>query len=146
MKVYNIKTIIFFLIMLFLFILAVRGCSYVLSIYTNINEDLKVFLVGMIYTSIIITLFYTGKICGSNENYEKPNDVLPCMCKGGEYMYQSDSEKSRKCRQLFSTKEGRKIIEDSECKKGNGGRPNALFNYTPDSDGEWKNKRCENDI
>lgn len=65
------------------------------------------------------------------------------MCKGGNYMWQGDSEKAKRCRELASTTEGKCAIGKYNCGNGYEGKPQKLFEYTPQSNDQWKNTQCQ---
>ena len=134
------RTFIFFLLILFLFVLCVRLYAYVLIRVPSGNKDIKLFGVATFYTIIIAILFSIAQLCDQSETFTLP--LMPCACKGGEYLYQGDSERAKMCRKLYSTDEGKKAIQACECSGGQAGRPPNLFEYTPDSDDCWKNGRC----
>ena len=64
-------------------------------------------------------------------------------CSLGPYTWQGDSETAKMCRELASTPEGRAEIAKYQCGKGYVGQPGGEFVYTPDSDAEWQNARCQ---
>lgn len=65
------------------------------------------------------------------------------LCKGGPYMWQGDSERSKMCRKMASTTAGRCAISSMNCPNGYEGLPTANFVYTPISDDNWQNPRCK---
>ena len=107
----NLNTSIYFVIVLLLFLLGVKVAAYSLTILSNVDEDLKILCVGVLYTFMI---FFVSKLCVFKEGFES-SQIDPCNCKGGEYLYQDDSERSIKCRKLYSTKSGRKLIKKCSC-------------------------------
>ena len=81
-------------------------------------------------------------------NYKKINisyipDNHAGLCKGGYYMWQSDSERSKYCRNLASTKKGRQEIAKSECRTAYTGGPNIKFNFTNMYENKWNNTSCD---
>ena len=58
------------------------------------------------------------------------------QCDGGPYMYSSNPQKQALCSQ-FSKKD----LSRYECGPGFDGRP-VWWNYSPESNSEWKNGRC----
>ena len=70
------------------------------------------------------------------QNYEKSRllgdrDIDPRLCQGGPYMWQGDSDRAIKCRELASTPEGLRQIERYECGSGYSGLPLNEFEFTP---------------
>lgn len=64
-------------------------------------------------------------------------------CKGGEYMWQGDSATAARCRELASTGVGRCAIGKFNCPNSFIGRPQKLFEYTSQSNDQWKNTQCQ---
>ena len=64
------------------------------------------------------------------------------LCKGGPYMWQGNSPRAKMCKNLYSTQEGRDKINRYECGAGYTGMPGKNFRFTPVSDGNWNNARC----
>jgi hypothetical protein len=65
-------------------------------------------------------------------------------CRGGSYMWQGDSSEAKMCQALASTPEGRCAISSYNCPKGYNGIPKLPFEYTPLTNDEWRNERCDN--
>jgi len=65
------------------------------------------------------------------------------MCKGGEYMWQGDSPIAKRCRELAKTRNGRCAIGKYNCPTGYDGKPQKLFEYTSQSNDQWKNTQCQ---
>ena len=69
--------------------------------------------------------------------------INPRFCRGGAYTWQGDSHRAKSCRELASTPEGLAQIRRYECGAGFTGMPGCGFRFTPMSDGNWKNQRCD---
>jgi hypothetical protein len=96
-------------------------------------------IISVVYTLILVTVFYIGKI--DTEGFW---DVSPAaQCRGGVYMHQGDSEQSKMCQALFDSPEGRCQVASYNCPVGYNGIPLNNFTYTPLSNDEWRNERCD---
>ena len=74
--------------------------------------------------------------CDELETYK--NKGTPCKCKGGLYMSQSDSERSKLCRDYLNTEQGKIDMSNYECNYCEKGKKNKLFEYTSYIDDNWK--------
>ena len=71
----------------------------------------------------------------------------PKFCRGGAYLYQGDSEKAKYCRSLYENPEGQEELCKFTCGKDqHNGYPNANFQYSPLSNSNWKNERCDDQL
>jgi hypothetical protein len=66
------------------------------------------------------------------------------LCRGGPYFWQGNSKRAKFCRELASTQEGQEEIERHSCGAGyvGGGEGNG-FKFTPLSNSNWRNSRCD---
>jgi hypothetical protein len=105
----------------------------------------------IIGVSTLVVLFaIAGYIKGSklfNENFHF--QLSPGKsCQGGAYMNQGDSPRAKMCRSMMMTPEGQEDINRYKCNKGFIGMPKGTgvhgFNFSPDSNSNWKNERCMN--
>jgi hypothetical protein len=71
----------------------------------------------------------------------------PKFCKGGAYLFQGDSAESKYCRSFYESPEGLKQVCNYNCGKDqHNGYPIKHFEYTPLSNSQWKNERCDTPI
>lgn len=105
---------VFYIMTVLLFITTVKVYNtYAPTMLLNISLDVKLVIISMIAAVIIQR---SVSLMQPQETYELS---MPCACKGGDYLYQTDSERSVKCRKLYSTPEGRASIEKCNyCNKG----------------------------
>ena len=139
MRKKSMRESIFFMLVFLLFFLGVKLFEFWRNKNTGVNGDILLIIIGVIYTMLIVSIFFVSKI----ENSEGFWDITPpATCAGGPYFWQGDDENSRKCRELASTEEGRIAISSYNCPTGLVGRPGLPFYYTPISDDNWENERC----
>jgi hypothetical protein len=109
---------------------------------SSMNKNVIKLIVSFSYALLLVGLYYLaslGKNCP-----ESFWDISPFAgCKGGPYFWQGDSEQARMCRAFAETEEGRCGISSYNCPTGYIGQPGLPFLYTPLSDANWKNERCE---
>lgn len=68
----------------------------------------------------------------------------PKFCRGGAYLYQGDSEEAKYCRSLYENPEGQEKLCRFSCGKDqHNGYPIGNFQYSPLSNSQWKNERCD---
>jgi len=137
----SVREAIFFLLVYLLFFLGAKVIEY-WSKQGKMRADFIYIIVGVIYTLVILGVFYLAKLQdGTKENFW---DVSPgAKCRGGLFFAQGDSEEATQCRELASTPEGRCEIASYTCPTGFIGTPNLPFIYTPVSGDDWTNERCE---
>lgn len=134
------REVIFFALIFLVFFLAVKVGQFWIEKF-NMNTDMSYIIVGLVYTLIMVALFFLAKL-QSKEGFWDVTDAA--KCKGGSYFWQGDSETSQMCRELASTHEGKVAISGYNCPTGFVGQPGLPFYYSPLSDDNWKNERCEN--
>lgn len=106
-----------------------------------LNRNTGLMITGIIFTLIVIGFYSVAKLQCSAEGFW---DISPfAKCKGTNYMWQGDSDEAKYCRELADTTEGRIGISSYNCPKGYNGQPNLPFQYTPISNDEWNNERCD---
>lgn len=84
-------------------------------------------------------------MCSSSNTQKLLSDPVvsvEAQCKGGSYMWQGDSVIARKCRALASTKEGQCAIGRYNCPSEFQGKPQKYFEYTAQTNDQWKNEQC----
>lgn len=133
------REIIYFVLLFLIFFLSLKLLEF-WNTKIEINKDVSYILVGIIYTLVMVGLFYLAKM-QTNEPFWDVSDAA--KCKGGPYFWQGDSENSKMCRELASTPEGMVAISGYNCPVGYVGQPGLPFYYSPLSDDNWKNERCE---
>lgn len=129
---------IFFILVFLLFYLAVKF-SGVLSKMGEMNSEVALVISGILFTLVIAIIFHSVKM--SSEGFWDVSDYA--KCKGGPYFWQGDSPTSKMCRELAKTPEGRIGISNYNCPTGFAGQPGSPFYYSPLSDDNWENERCE---
>lgn len=135
------REVIFFIIVFLLFFLVVILGRYWTQ-KSNLNYEISYVILGVVYTSLILGVFFVSKL--NEQSSEDFWDITPAAyCKGGPYFWQGDSEVSKMCRKLASTPEGRVLISGYNCPSGYVGQPGLPFYYSPLSDDNWRNERCE---
>jgi len=136
----SLRTTIFFILVFLFFFLAVKAGHYWAS-QSNTDSVMINLIIGLIYTLVIVLVFYLAKLSCSKEGFW---DVSPyAQCKGGPYFWKGDSEEAKMCRQFAETPEGKCGIASYNCPIGYNGMPMTPFLYTPLSDAKWQNERCE---
>jgi hypothetical protein len=137
----SMREIIFFVLIFLLFFLTVKLGEYWVK-KSDIDHQIAYIILGIAYTALVVGIFFLSKL--EDNSNEKFWDITPAAyCKGGPYFWQGDSEVSKMCRKLASTPEGRVLISGYNCPSGYVGQPGLPFNYTPLSDDNWENERCE---
>jgi hypothetical protein len=135
----EIREILYFLLAFLMFYLCVKLKDWTYKT-SGISNDIAIISCGILFSIILIFLFYITKI-NSNEGFW---DISPpALCKGGPYFWQGDSPISKMCREMASTPEGRIAISGYNCPTGYVGQPGLPFYYTPISNDNWENERCE---
>lgn len=133
------RELIFFVLIFLLFFLLVKLSKYWEN-KTGMREDLSLILGGLVFTLLIVSIFFIAKL-QPKENFW---DITPpATCAGGPYFWQGNDENSKMCRKLASTPEGMIAISSYNCPTGYVGRPGLPFYYSPLSDDNWQNERCE---
>ena len=140
------RQIIFFLIFFLLIFLGVKAMKFWAMKMPDYNTDLITIIVGIIVTLFMVILYKVGKICpnssGASEGFWDVS--LAAKCKGGPFFWEGgDSELSEECRKMAETSEGRCALSSYNCPKGFIGTPKTPFLYTPLSDDNWNNERCD---
>jgi hypothetical protein len=136
----SVREVIYFVLIFLVFFLSVKLAQFWIE-KSSMNSDMAYMIVGVVYTLVIIALFFLAKL-QSNEGFWDVSDAA--KCKGGAYFWQGDSPTSKMCRELASTPEGMVAISGYNCPSGYVGQPGLPFYYSPLSDDNWKNERCEN--
>ena len=98
--------------------------------------EIYIILFVFVYITIQILISTNTSNCNNFELYK--NKATPCKCRGGLYMSQSDSERSKICRDYSTTKEGNIDMMNYECNIGDKGRKSDKFVFTPYIDDNWK--------
>ena len=84
--------------------------------------------------------YYSESACSkSSEDDLDLLSITPAkLCMGGDYMYSGNSWRSKMCRELLQTNH-----TPYGCCKGYNGQRAQSFVYTPLSNSQWKNERCD---
>lgn len=133
----------FFLMLGFFFIVFFLATVYFYS-KTDYESTLSRGTI-VVLAAIVFSLFFvgytqlTGVLKTEGFDYTIPSSKL---CRGGSYMFQGDSDRSKFCRNLASTPEGLAEINSNECDTGMVGIPGNGFVDTPMSNSFWKNEMC----
>jgi hypothetical protein len=132
------QTILLFLFLTLFFILFNQTENHLFISFKRANPDLFVIILSSIFSLSLLFIF----------NFVKKNSMIdpfvfevsgPKLCDGGPYMYSSNPELKKYCDSLSQD-----TLNQFECSVGYHGRP-VNFSYTPESDADWKNTRC-NDV
>jgi len=115
--------------MLFVYILFILCVKLCVSLNRNdVPENMCILITGLLFTLII-----SNYVC-LKDTFEI---TLGKRCRGGAYLHQGDSELSKKCRELGFDN------NVFDCPKTDKGMPlYPKFEYTPLSNTQWKNERC----
>lgn len=133
---------IFFLLVFLLFFLAVKGLDFWIAKYGgSMKKDYNIMLIGVIYTLVVVSVFFLAKIRSCSENFWDVTDSA--KCKGGEYFWQGDDETSEMCKKMAQTEQGRLGIASYNCPKGFIGTPSNEFVYSHISDDNFENEMCK---
>lgn len=135
----SIREIIYFTLIFLVFFLAVKLAQFWIE-KSSMNSDMAYIIVGLVYTLIIVSLFFLAKL-QTNEGFWDITDAA--RCKGGPYFWQGDSVTSQMCEKMAETPEGRVAISGYNCPSGYVGQPGLPFYYSPLSNDKWQNERCE---
>jgi hypothetical protein len=133
------RQIIFFVIAFCLYYLSVTSQNNLVNIHPILGN---VFILSLVYTGILVGTYYLARLNMCSENFWDVSQYA--KCKGGPYMWQGDSPEAKMCRELASTEQGRCGISSYNCPSGYIGTPKLPFYYSPLSNDQWKNERCEN--
>ena len=89
--------------------------------------------------AMISSLYYLYLVKQSSEEYRLLEITPEKKCELGSYTWGAwDSEQRRFC----SNPSNLENIKSVSCSKGTHGMPPIRFEYTPESNDEWKNERC----
>jgi len=137
----SINKVIFFVMLGFFFIVFFFATTF---FYSNSNNTVSKGFIVLI-ASIVFSLFFAGytQLTGLFKSEGYFLGPSPKMCKGGEYMWRGNSEKSKFCRKLASIPEGAAEIAKNQCGKGYKGMPGNKFEDTPISNDQWRNEMCD---
>ena len=133
----SVREFVFFLLVFLLFYLVAK----LKSTWKHMDPEITVIVSGLLYTVLIIAVFFLARLHSTTEGFWDVSDYA--KCKGGAYFWQGDSENSKMCRDLASTPEGRIGISSYNCPTGYVGQPGLPFYYSPLSDDNWTNERCQ---
>lgn len=134
------REVFFFVLVLLMFFVVVRLYEFWM-LHTQLNKEVMLALVSLLFTGIIVAVFFLAKLQSNTENFWDVSEYA--KCKGGPYFWQGDSEQAKKCRALAETPEGRCGLASYNCPTGFVGTPNLPFEYTPISGDDWSNERCD---
>lgn len=135
---------ILFILMIFLtYILSLYLRDYLSTMNNNIDSHMLNFIMGLLFTLIIVVIFFMGKTNCDKEGFWEISKGA--QCKGGEYLYQGDSPRARMCRELESTPQGRCEISSYNCPTGFVGQPKNPLYFSQLTDDDWNNQMCDKD-
>ena len=107
---------------------------------TPLNPKSIGILVGsaLVFTIVLAIIYSTSKVNQDNFHFEVTPEK---RCDGGEYLHQSGPT-AEYCKKLLSSPEGIREFSEYSClNPAFVGRP-VHFEYTPESDAEWQDPRC----
>ena len=139
----SVKEILFFVIMFLLYCVA-TNLNDAWEEYTKINHNVSMIVTGVVFVLIMVGIYFLANMNKSNSNEGFWDVTKFAQCRGGPYMWQGDSATAKMCRKLAETPEGRCGISSYNCPTGFNGTPKIPFYYTPLSNDNWENERCEN--
>ena len=147
------REIIYFILVFLLFFLLSKVSEFWIN-KTQLKSDIVFLIVGAVYTLIIVAIFFLAKLqstegyypigsaCNAKNAFWDVSDAA--KCKGGPFFWQGDSETAKMCRAMAQTPEGMVALSGYNCPTGYVGQPGLPFFYSPLSDDNWQNERCEN--
>lgn len=145
---YLVRKIIFFAIIFVGFCL---GCKLSCALkHKGMNNDAAILLSGLVYTGLIIGVYFIAKLDDKDKDKDKDSyklfQISPgALCRGGPYMWQGNSARAKMCREMASTKQGRADIARFQCPVGYHGEPKNPPTHSNNSDSCWKGP-CEDMI
>lgn len=94
-------------------------------------------------TTLLAVIYKFGKIPNCQQDNFHFQVSKPKLCQGWPYMQTSAPKEIQEyCSKLLSTPEGKQKYDSMNCATpGFVGRP-VHFEYTPESNANWKNERC----
>lgn len=135
------RQILFFSILLLGFFIGVKITNYWIS-KGDLDKDIVILLTSVFFVMFSAGIYFIASMDKLSEGFWDIDPSLKCM--GGAYMYTGDSDYARKCQAMASTPEGKCAIDATSCgEKGIIGRPGLGFEYTPLSDDNYHNARCD---
>lgn len=138
------KQVLFFVLMLVLFYLALRLANYWNKVSTKMNQHVAYIAVAIAYTAVMIGMYYMADLENTSEGFW---DITPAAKFKGVNWYncQGDSPEAKECRDMLESPEGQCAIAAYSCPTGYVGTPKIPFWYTPLSDDQWQNARCKDE-
>ena len=139
------RELIFFILIFLLFYLATKGGHFLSKQYPEWNSELIILGVGMVFTLLIVGIFYLAKLNQVTDHYQAFNLSPGAMCKGPSYLFQGSDELSKMCRSMEESPNGRCQLAQYNCPKGYVGEPKntSEWEYTSNSDSEWSGIACK---
>jgi len=131
----SVKEICFFCLIFFITAIALNGFSETLSKYKSVSPLISSYIVSFLLTIVLLSVYKLAKISHNQKDGFHFEVSKSKMCCGYPYMQSSNPELLKKCTEILSTPEGR---ANAVC---DGHR--IHFEYTPDSNQNWKNERIE---
>jgi len=138
----TVREVIFFVVVFLLFYL---GCKLVMLWQTKsgMGEDVISLIIGAVITLALVSIFYIAKMNQHSDNYRAFEISPGAMCRGGPYMWQGDSARSKMCQELAKTPEGKCEISKFNCPDEYNGMPAVPFNFTSNSNSSWEGVHCK---
>ena len=144
----SVNEVIFFVLLgLFFIIFFLATNNFYVDLESNTKRGIMLFT-----SAAVFSLFFVGysQLTGvfKNEGFSSESPLSRAkLCRGGAYMNQGDSERAKFCRKLASTPSGLAAISRVSCGAGFvGGGEGSNFKFTPISNGNWQNERCDGEI
>jgi len=133
------KELLFFILM---FIVIFVSCKSSF-IFEAQSKPLNLIGISLIGTVVLVLVYKLGKIPRCQTDMFHFEVTPEKLCEGFPYMQSSDPELFNYCSKLLSTSSGVQKFDSVNCSNPVFvGRPLARFEYTPESDSKWENKRC----
>jgi hypothetical protein len=136
------KETIFFTLT-FISLIVLSQSTNIISRRTKIKPVFCTIISATILTLLLLGLFYLLKMESSVVDDYQLLDISPSKkCRGGDYMHQGSSKFSKFCRDYTNSPEGKEQMARHKCQVGNIGWGPNEFEFTPQSDENWKNAQC----
>ena len=135
---------IFLIFILYILSLGVTFQMNKIDYKTTLNTP-QTLGIAIIFTAVLVIIILSSSTTkGEDFTYELGLDKA---CSSGSYMYTGNSELAKKCRKYLASDAGKEMTENS-CTPGlykfRNNKKNVRFNFSPESDDNWKTgRKCD---
>ena len=135
---------IFLIFILYILSLGVTFQMNKIDYKTTLNTP-QTLGIAIIFTAVLVIIILSSSTTkGEDFTYELGLDKA---CSSGSYMYTGNSELAKKCRKYLASDAGKEMTENS-CTPGlykfRNNKKNVRFNFSPESEGNWKTgRKCD---